>query len=97
MNWGHHRILNPVYKYLQNIFYRFYLLMYLGLTTTPHGHGRRPPAGRALVAALLGILLLGERLTLTSTLGMFLLFAGLVWMVVSPGKPRRRTPTVTKA
>lgn len=57
-----------------------YLLLTMGLATTPMARTATFMLAEPLVAALLGIFLLGERLTLLSGVGMGFLLAGLVWM-----------------
>lgn len=57
-----------------------YLLLTMGLATTPMARTATFMLAEPLVAALLGIFLLGERVSLWSGLGMGLLFCGLVWM-----------------
>jgi drug/metabolite transporter, DME family len=59
-----------------------YLLLTLGLSTTPVARTATLTLAEPLVAAMLGLFLLGERVTLLSGLGMTLLLCGLVWMAL---------------
>jgi drug/metabolite transporter (DMT)-like permease len=54
----------------------------MGLITLPMARTATFMLGEPLVAALLGIFLLGERGSLWSGLGMELLLSGLVWMAL---------------
>ena len=60
-----------------------YLLLTMGLATTPMARTATFMLAEPLVAALLGIFLLGERLTLVSGVGMGLLLGGLLWMALA--------------
>jgi DME family drug/metabolite transporter len=59
-----------------------YLLLTMGLASTPMARTATFMLAEPLVAALLGIFLLGERFSLGAGLGMGLLLCGLVWMAL---------------
>ena len=60
-----------------------YLCLTMGLATTPLALTATFMLGEPLVAALLGIFMLGEQVSLMSGLGMGLLLCGLVWMALA--------------
>ncbi|MDJ0784406.1 MAG: DMT family transporter [Desulfosarcinaceae bacterium] len=60
-----------------------YLLLTIGLSTTPMARTATLMLAEPLVAALLGIFLLAERVALMSGVGMGLLLCGLVWMALA--------------
>jgi drug/metabolite transporter, DME family len=59
-----------------------YLLLTIGLSTTPMARTATLMLAEPLVAAMLGLFLLEERVSLLSGLGMALLLCGLVWMAL---------------
>lgn len=70
-----------------------YTLYIRGLMSLPAATAVTVALAEPLTAALLGVGLLGERLTLPALIGMSLIFAGLV--VLAVGDPRRRTSVVS--
>jgi len=63
-----------------------YLLLTIGLATTPVSNAALLTLVEPMVACLLGILVVGERLTLYSSFGMLLIFCGLVAVSLQPAK-----------
>ena len=60
-----------------------YVLYTRGLRTVPVATAVTLALGEPLVAALLGVLVLGEQLTPLALLGMALVFAGLAWLTLA--------------
>jgi DME family drug/metabolite transporter len=67
-----------------------YLLLTIGLATTPVSNAALLTLAEPMVACFLGILVVGEPLTLYSSFGMLLIFCGLVVVSLQPAKLANR-------